>query len=66
MNTYKSQKYTNLPGFENVGALQLNNSLWLYVNDAATVVHRDDYSCDPSFLYECNNWAAKNGGVKIV
>lgn len=62
-----SSNYSILPGFDNVAAIQVNNSLWLTVNDAATVVvHRDDYDCDASFVYEVNQWAARNGGVKIA
>jgi hypothetical protein len=71
MNSTVSKGTTLLPGFDNVEAHQEGPMLYLSAKPVwatGRVVarfNRNEYDCDPSFIYDVNRWAVRNGGVRI-
>lgn len=67
MNSTVTKSNTMLPGFDNVAAEQRGPVLHLLIKDNPTVhtaFNRNEYDCDPSFVYDVNTWAVRNGGVR--
>lgn len=66
MNSTVKNSVTMLPGFDNVEAEQ--HGRWLSLLIPGTAAHsfnREDYDCDPSFIYDVNAWAVRNGGIRV-
>ena len=68
MKSTVTKSPTILPGFDNVVAEQDGPCLYLLIEGQSAVhmINRNEYDCDPSFIYDVNRWAERHGGVKVA